>query len=249
MSRRSNKNKYQVSQNLKSGLDFPDLLIKLSGGMTRALHVNAGEFLPAELLDEKDIALSEHSGCIFRSLKAGWLVDVTKPAAPKVEIKKPTEADTAPSQNNYKLVEVVNPEEFARLRDKTGTVSIMETNGPQPSVQVEMIKFNGSMPIMKEDTNAVVSNKHGGVSIVQPEVRKNPEEVLKSNISKIQESAKVSNDINSFQEFAKLTHYAKLDYIKFATNVTLLKEVVEHSEVKQLVNNANGRLRELGITA
>lgn len=248
MSRRSlaTKNRYQVSEQLRAGLDFPDLVIKLSSGQTRALHVEAGQFVPTELLDERDVALSEHSGCIFRSLRAGWLINPDAPVQPKEE-KVEAKKESSQPKHEYKLVETISPEDFAKMRDKSGTVTVINASGPQPAVQVEVMRFSGSMPIQNDD-RAVGTTKEGTSVVMSPETRKDPDAT--GEISKIQEVVKVGGGLpNNYTEFAKLTHFAKLDVIKLTNNITLLKEVVAQSEVKQLVNNANGRLRELETPA
>lgn len=248
MSRRSivTKNRYIVADHLRAGLEFPDLVIKLSGGQTRALKVEAGQFVPVELLDERDVALSEHSGCIFRALRAGWIINPDAPVQPKEEKVEAKKESSQPKQN-YKLVETISPEDFAKMRDKSGTVTIINASGPQPAVQVEVMRFNGSMPV-QNDERAVGTTKEGTSVVMSPETRKDPDAAV--DIAKIQEVVKVGGGLpTNFLEFAKLTHFAKLDVIKLTNSITLLKEIVAQSEVKQLVNNANGRLRELETPA
>lgn len=248
MSRRSLKDRYQVSEKLKNGLDFPDLQIKLSTGLARALHVNAGEFLPIDLIDERDIKLSEHSGCIYRALKAGWLIDITKPVEVKTETPVAEKKEEV-KPNQYKLVETVSPEDFAKMRDKSGVAEVMKTDGPQPAVQVQVIQFQGSMPV--QDTQAVVTTSSGSPALVHAESRPDSEAALKANIERMRRADISAGDveITSFEMFNKMTHFAKLDYIKITNNAELLKSIVEKTEVKQLQNNANGRLRELGVSA
>lgn len=237
----SNKNRYKVSEDMVNGLDFPDLPMTFSNGASRPLHVAPGQFIPDELLNEKDLKLSEFGGCIFRCLNAGWLIDVTAPIV-NIPDPKPEITIEEREKSGYTLVETLSPETFAKMRDATATVSVMRTDGPQRAVSVENIKFDGSMPVKnvvidnRGDDRAVGSGRNGEASLLTPEKRLQAEK------------REAAGQIRNYQEFEKLTHFAKLDVVAHTLDVGLLKLIAENSEIKQLHNNANGRLREMGQT-
>lgn len=235
-------NRYKVSEEIKRGLDFFDLPVRLSNGQSTVLHVNANEFIPLDLLDERDVKLSEHSGCIFRALNSGWIIDITKPITTKKTEEQNLSTKSKQSQkSNYKLVETISPEEFSKMRDKTGLVETIDTSKPHSSLEVDIIKFENSMPQEK----AVVSTAEGDIAVVTPEKRKDLEEINQGSAENIQNISSNGYGANSFTEFNRLKHFAKLDVIKHSNNLEMLKDVVQNSNQKQIINNAKGRIREL----
>jgi len=197
------------------GLEFPDLIIEKDGA-SRVVTVRKGECVPVRNIKSDMLAKSLLDGCLSRSMKAGWVIEIEEgqdvPIVEKTDAEKLQEFQKKNAEVAAKVEESANktPEQMAAsyVREQPKVVDIAE----------------GSK---------VVDNS-------KPEVK---EEVKPETKEEVKPETKI--EINEMEHFNKFKHFEKLAFISKSENKELLKEIAEKADSKQLRGNALKKLKNL----
>ena len=163
------------------GLEFPDLIIEKDGA-SRVVTVRKGECVPVRNIKSDMLAKSLLDGCLSRSMKAGWVIEIEEgqdvPIVEKTDAEKLQEFQKKNAEVAAKVEESANktPEQMAAsyVREQPKVVDIAEGSKV----------VDNSKPEVKEE--------------VKPEV--NPETKIEIN---------EMEHFNKFKHFEKLAFISK----------------------------------------
>jgi len=99
---------------------------------------------------------------------------------------------------------------------------------------------------VNSDVRPVKVNEYATAYVTKNSIEKEAENEsgtkLKEDKSKIEK-----NQINSYEDFNKLGYFLKLKFVKQTSNIDILNKIIDKTEVKQLKNNAEKKLKELKL--
>ena len=249
-------------------MQVADLFMTFSGGNKTLVKLNRGEVLPVDLLDEKDVKKSLRFGALGRLIAGGWIEEVEDSKAEefcnKVKAtfvpsiaEKALSAEEKAARSRSEIsssgpkrtfVENVSAEELHEIRQSRGMVENLDlTKNAGKAVDVEDVQFE----------KAIVSNKGGGLSTVEPEknVTQAQDKIVDEKRGTVHtigvnlQNYDVKSDlgkVNDYSSFDQLNHFDQLLFIKETENKGLLTEISEKNGKKQIQNNARKKLSELG---
>ena len=131
------------------GLEFPDLIIEKDGA-SRVVTVRKGECVPVRNIKSDMLAKSLLDGCLSRSMKAGWVIEIEEgqdvPIVEKTDAEKLQEFQKKNAEVAAKVEESANktPEQMAAsyVREQPKVVDIAEgskvVDNSKPEVKEEV---------------------------------------------------------------------------------------------------------------
>lgn len=236
-----------------------DLFMIFNNGVKTPIKVKKGEEVPVDFLDKTDVEKSLKFGALKNLINAKIIIPIENDKDAKIfsdkikSFSSPAEIEAIETNKNinsqiknqsanpkYTVVETMDAKEFNELREAKGLTETVTMNN-KTAIQVDPIEFD----------QAVVTDKSGGLTVVNPETKtdKNDDTIVTENdkVLKLEDYTPKTDlsKISTISDFINLNHFDQLLIVKNTENKELLNEIIKNSNKIQIINNAKKRLRDL----
>lgn len=242
------------------GLTFSDLYITTASGLRKAVIVRKGELVPTAQIDEEVLSRSLTTGALGRCLQRGWVeeVNLDDTSEQVVHSFSHTGRQTLELEPGSYVVSTVQPSIF---KDKQEDEAAKEagTVVPEPesdSDLPESVIKEGVYFCTECHRNHKIDSKVGKSHLgfrqkTLAELDSDPvDEEPTLNIVVRDEPAADEGidlsmepeDVETYEDFSKLVFFSKMKFIQSSSKLDVIKDIMEKSDNKQVINNARLRL-------